>query len=257
MNIRRPEAPQLRDVKVFAHRGGRMWAPENTMAAFANSLELGVDGIELDVQRCATGELVVIHDEDLSRTTNGVGLVIDTSFDELRRLDAGSWFDKEFRGEKIPLLSEVLELIDGKCLLNIEVKNAPVRYENIEEELVSLLEGYRHKETLIISSFDHYVLKRFNKLAAGYKLAVLGDSVMLDLPAYCHNLHAQYYHPGIDSCREDIINECHSAGIQVNPWTVNGRSAWGRAMNMGVDGIVTDDPEDLMVYLGRASFVEA
>lgn len=257
MNIRRPEAPQWRDVKVFAHRGGRMWAPENTMTAFANSLELGVDGIELDVQRCATGELVVIHDEDLSRTTNGVGLVLDTTFEELRRLDAGSWFDKEFRGEKVPLLSEVLELVDGRCTLNIEVKNAPVRYENIEEDLVSLLESYKHKETLIISSFDHYVLKRFQELAPDYQLAVLADAVMLDLPEYCRALKADYFHPCIDTCRQDVVEGCHAAGIKVNPWTVNGRSAWGRAMNIGVDGIVTDDPEDLMVYLGRASFITA
>src|ERR1700679_751419 len=127
------------NISVFAHRGGREWAPENTMRAFTNSLELGVDGIELDVQRCASGELVVIHDADLSRTTNGGGLVAEATLDEIKRLSAGLWFDKEFYKEKVPLLSEVLSLVSGQCLLNIEIKNAPIAYPGIEEELLELL----------------------------------------------------------------------------------------------------------------------
>src|SRR6476619_3892499 len=106
--------------KIIAHRGGREWAPENTLASFQKALDFGVDGMEFDVQRCATGELVIFHDEELSRTTNGVGLVRDCSLDELRRLDAGSWFDRPFKGERIPLLSEVLTLVAGKCELHIE-----------------------------------------------------------------------------------------------------------------------------------------
>lgn len=238
--------------KVFAHRGGREWAPENTMAAFELALDLHVDGIELDVQRCATGELVIIHDEDINRTTNGVGLVNDISLDELRRLSCGQWFDQYFAEQKVPLLQEVLDLVDGKCILNIEVKNAPVRYPDIEEELVNLLSDYKHRDTLIISSFDHYVLERVGNLAPDLKLGLLADCVLMDLPAYAKRLNTKYFHPGIDSLRADIVEECHAHGIEVNPWTVNGRQAWSRAIKMGVDGIVTDDPEGLMVLLGRA-----
>lgn len=241
-----------KSVKVFAHRGGREWAPENTMAAFRQAFDLRVDGIELDVQRCSTGELVVFHDEDLSRTTNGVGLVADVSFEELRRLDAGSWFDKEFKGEQVPTLEEVLNLVDGKCILNIEVKNAPVSYEGIEDDLLALIETYPHPETLIISSFDHYVLRNLAQKAPQYQLAVLADAVLIDLPAYAATFGARYFHPCFDSCRPDVVEQCHQAGIGVNPWTVNGRKAWSRALKMQVDGIVTDDPEDLMVFLGRA-----
>src|SRR6185437_179332 len=122
--------------QVIAHRGGREWAPENTMAAFRRSLDAGVHGIELDVQRCATGELVVFHDEDLSRTTNGIGLIKDCSLAELQRLDAGSWYEKQFAGERMPLLLDVLALINGKCVLNIELKNAPIAYPDIEEDLI-------------------------------------------------------------------------------------------------------------------------
>ena len=96
-------------------------------------MELGVDGIELDIQRCASGELVVIHDQDLGRTTNGVGLVSDVTYDEIHRLSAGQWFDIGYRSEKVPLLSEVLDMVAGKSILNIEIKNAPVSYGAIEE----------------------------------------------------------------------------------------------------------------------------
>ncbi len=123
--------------KVFAHRGGRRWAPENTLIAFQKSLELGCDGIVLDVQRCASGELVVIHDDDLSRTTNGIGLIKDATLPELKRLSAGAWYDKEFSTERIPTLEEVLTLISGKLVINIEIKNAPVYYEGIEHDLLS------------------------------------------------------------------------------------------------------------------------
>jgi glycerophosphoryl diester phosphodiesterase len=242
-------------VSVFAHRGGREWAPENTMQAFANSLELGVDGIELDVHRCASGELVVIHDADLSRTTNGAGLVAEANLDEIQRLSAGLWFDKEFRQEKVPLLSQVLDLVGGQCLLNIEIKNAPVAYPGIEEELLDLLSTYSAPEKIILSSFDHYVLLRLSELLGEHspiKLALLADAVLLDLKAYSSRLKSAYFHPCFGSLRQDIVEEAHAAGLKVNAWTLNQRGQWTMAIKMGVDGIVTDDPEELMILLGRA-----
>lgn len=152
------------NVKIIAHRGGRDWAPENTLAAFRQSLDIRVDGIELDVQRCSTGELVVFHDEDLSRTTNGVGLVAHSSLDEIKRLSAGRWFDRSYADEKVPLLQEVLDLVDGKCVLHIEIKNTPIEYEGIEEELLELLSGYVHRDKVVVSSFDHPLLARLHAL---------------------------------------------------------------------------------------------
>jgi glycerophosphoryl diester phosphodiesterase len=242
-------------ISVFAHRGGREWAPENTMQAFANSLELGVDGIELDVQRCASGELVVIHDADLSRTTNGAGLVADANLDEIQRLSAGLWFDKEFRQEKVPLLSQVLGLVGGQCLLNIEIKNAPIAYPGIEEELLDLLSTYCAPDKIIISSFDHYVLLRLSQMlpeGSPIKLALLADAVLLDLKDYGARLKTAYFHPCFASLRDDIVKDAHDAGMKVNAWTLNNRGQWTMAMKMGVDGIVTDDPEELMILLGRA-----
>lgn len=238
-------------VKVFAHRGGRAWAPENTMAAFKRALEARVDGIELDVQRAASGELVVFHDADLSRTTNGVGPLADASYDELLKLSAGGWFSDEFAGEKVPLLADVLALVDGACTLNIEVKNAPVAYNGIEEELLALLEDYPHKHQVIISSFDHHVLKRLSSLGSTCALALLMDGILLDLPGALEAVGASFYHPCLGSCREDVVELCHSVGVSVNGWTANNRSLWLSALKMGLDGIVSDEPEALLRYLGR------
>jgi glycerophosphoryl diester phosphodiesterase len=237
--------------QIIAHRGGRVWAPENTMAAFSKSLELGVDGIELDIQRCATGELVVFHDEELSRTTNGVGLVADSSLEELKRLSAGAWFDKAFTAEKIPTLQEVLELVAGKCVLNIEIKNSPIGYDGIEEELLSLLENYSAIDKVIVSSFDHNCLFKLKTLAPYLNLALLLDGILLDMPAYAERLGCKYFHPCFSSCRADVVEEAHRAGLIINSWTINGRFAWRMAINMGIDGLVTDDPYGLAQALGR------
>jgi glycerophosphoryl diester phosphodiesterase len=243
------------NISVIAHRGGREWAPENTMRAFANCLELGVDGIELDVQRCASGELVVIHDADLTRTTNGGGFVAEATLEEIKRLSAGLWFDKEFYSEKVPLLSEVLALVGGQCLLNIEVKNAPISYPGIEEELLALLSGYSAPAKIIISSFDHYVLLRLGQLlpeASEIQLALLADAVLIDLPAYASRLKTSFFHPCFGSLRQDIVDDAHKCGMKVNAWTLNNRSHWAMAGKMGVDGVVTDDPEELMIFWARA-----
>lgn len=222
----------------IAHRGGRVWAPENTLDGFRRSLELGADGIELDVQRCATGELVVFHDEDIARTTKGVGLVRDCSLQELRRVS----------DDQVPLLSEVLELIQGKLTINIELKNAPIDYPDIEEDLMSVIEGYSH-ETLVISSFDHKLLARVHARAQHLQIALLGDAVFLDLKQAATALGAKYFHPSYDCLRADIVEEAHAAGLKVNVWTCNSPKQWHELMRMQVDGIITDDPEGLKTYL--------
>jgi glycerophosphoryl diester phosphodiesterase len=242
--------------KVFAHRGGRKWAPENTLIAFEKSLELGCDGIELDVQRCASGELVVIHDEDLSRTTNGIGLIKDATLPELKRLSAGAWYDKEFSTERIPTLEEVLTLVSGKLIVNIEIKNAPVSYDGIEHDLIALLEGYAHKDRLIISSFDHQFMLRLHKLQTGLKLAVLADGILIDLKEYAEKLGAKCWHPCWGSLTEAAIEDAHAANLEVNAWTINEQRDWVNAAKFNLDAIITDDPVGLKALIDRALQVD-
>lgn len=243
MNARLPE--------VIAHRGGRKWAPENTMSAFRKSLTAGCDGIELDIHRCSTGELVVIHDDDVQRTTNGVGLVKDITYAELQRLDAGSWFDKSFKGERIPLLKDVLDLIQGKLVLNIEIKNCPVDYPGIDDDLLEMLSTYPHKETIIISSFDHQVIRKIHTKTSQYKLALLADALFVDLKDYAAKVGTTIWHPCFGSLRPEAVADAHASGLKVNAWTVNTAREWSQGVAMGLDGIVTDDPEGLKTFLGR------
>lgn len=242
---------KFKRAKVFAHRGGRKWAPENTMAAFAKSMQAGVDGIELDIQRCASGELVVIHDCDISRTTDGVGLVKDISYPELKRVGAGAWFDPQFSAEYIPLLQEVLDLVDGKLILNIEIKNSPVDYPDIEDDLIDLLEQYRHQDTVIVSSFDHQVLRRLHAKAPNIPLGILGNSLLVDLGTYLEKIGAKFWHPDFFTLRSDAVCQAQESGIVVNSWTINSSRDWSAALQMGLDGIITDDPAGLIDFLDK------
>lgn len=241
--------------KVIAHRGGSHWAPENTMAAFRKSLEFAVDGIELDVQRCSTGQLVVFHDPDLGRTTNGIGWLRDTSYQELSKLSAGAWFDEEYASERVPLLSEVLDLVDGKVMLNIELKNTPIEYPGIENDLVDLLEDYPYKDKLLISSFDHQVIWSLKQQAPDLKLALLADALFVDIFDYARRIGATVWHPCIDSVRADAVAEAHESNLEVNAWTLNDARKWEFALDIKLDGIVTDDPLGLANFLDRLAKV--
>jgi glycerophosphoryl diester phosphodiesterase len=227
---------------VIAHRGGRKWAPENTLSAFRKSLELGVDGVELDIHRCKSGELIVIHDEDLSRTTNGDGFIADKTLEELKKLDAGSWYDKSFVGEKLPLLDEVLKLVQGKTEINIEIKNGYKTYPGIEDDLLELLKNYPYPDKIVISSFDHQCLLNIHKRTDKYRLALLIDGLLVDLPTYAKKIGVQNWHPGFSDIGFASVKQAHDAGLIVNSWTINTTDEWKQADQMHLDGVITDDP---------------
>lgn len=238
--------------QIIAHRGGRAWAPENTMAGFRRSLELGVHGIELDVQRCTTGELVVFHDEDLKRTTDSAGLLANCSFEELRRLSAGEWYEERFSDERIPLLKEVLDLLQGKIVLNIELKNSPIEYPDIEDDLLDVIAGYP-VESLIISSFDHKLMFKLHEKAPELKIALLAAAIFHDLDTTATTIGASFFHPCYDCLRPEVVEEAQAHGLHVNVWTCNSPNQWRECIRMGVDGIITDDPEALKQYLANVS----
>lgn len=236
--------------KVYAHRGGSQWAPENSMAAFRKCVENSVYGIELDIQQCKSGELVVIHDEDLKRTTDGAGLVKDKTYAEISKLDSGSWFDKQYKDERIPLLSDVLKLLQGKVVLNIEIKNTPIAYPGIEDELLKVLKDYPYPDTIIISSFDHEILKRLHDKSSKYAIALLGDPIIWDVGNYAKQMGATAWHPYYGSMRKDVVESAHKGSLKVNVCP-NKESEWQSLVDQGVDGIVTDDPKGLSEFLKR------
>ncbi len=142
-------------VKVIAHRGFSTKSPENTLAGFQLALELGAAGIELDVHLSKDQHIVVCHDEKVDRTTDGKGLITALTIEELKTLDAGSWYAPNYTGEKNPCLSEVLDIVKGsEKVVNIELKNAIIDYPNLEKEVVTLVQQYDMDDQVIISSFN-------------------------------------------------------------------------------------------------------
>lgn len=222
------------------------------MAAFRKSVEAGVDGVEFDVHRCATGELVVIHDDDLPRTTNGAGYVKEASYAELQRLSAGLWFDEKYQNERVPLLSDVLSLFNDKMLINIELKNAPMGYDGIEEDLLAELEHYQHRKNVVVSSFDHLLLRRLHALDETIAIGILGAAMLVDIKEYAAKFGAKHYMQAFDCFLPEARKEAADAGISVLVWTVNERKEWERAIQMNIDGIITDDPEGLALYLRQS-----
>ena len=159
---------------IIAHRGASSRAPENTMASFRKAVELGADAIELDVHRSKDGYLMVCHDERVDRTSNGKGYIKDFTLRELKSLDAGRWIGEEFKGERMPLLEEVLELVlKNNILLNIELKNGPIFYEGIERDVINLVKNYGLVDETIISSFNHYSLLQVKGIEPRIKTGIL------------------------------------------------------------------------------------
>ncbi len=239
---------------VIAHRGGVDWAPENTLAAFKKSVESKVGGVEFDVHRCSSGELVIIHDDDLKRTTNGSGLVKDRSYNELKELSCGLWIAEEFKNERVPLLTEALDLFTHDMLVNIELKNSPMGYEGIEKDLLSVIAPYRKKLNILVSSFDHHCLRRLRKLDQDIQIGILAAASLVDLKEYADKFNATYYIQDHDCLMPDAVIEAKQAGLKVIVWSANDRQKWRRLIELGVDGICTDSPGILQMFYGQLEY---
>lgn len=229
---------------IYAHRGASCYAPENTMASFNKAVEMGADGIEIDVHMSKDGYLIVCHDEKVDRTTNGNGYIKDINMKELKKLDAGSWFGKEFTGEKIPLLAEVLELVKSEnLLLNIELKNGPIFYDNLEKNVVNLIRDFGLVENVIISSFNHYSLLGIKKLEPKLKTGILYIAGMVAPWKYAKSIGADAIHPLYVTINKEVVEDCIKNGIMVNPFTVDRESDMILMRKINVTGIITNCPD--------------
>jgi glycerophosphoryl diester phosphodiesterase len=239
---------------IFAHRGASTDAPENTLASFRLALSQGVDAIELDARLSADGQVVVIHDPTVDRTTNGHGRVAQLSLTELRSLDAGSFFSQKYRGEKIPLLEEVFEAVGKKNFINVELKNSATLHDQLIEKVCALVKKQGLEKRVILSSFLASNLKKAKRLlpevprgllvASGWKGAwtrsfgfSFGDYAAL--------------HPYFTDVTKQQIVRVHRLRRRVHVWTVNQAEDIVRLNNWGVDGILTDDPQVALRALGR------
>ncbi|MDR2879491.1 MAG: glycerophosphodiester phosphodiesterase [Fusobacteriales bacterium] len=216
-------------MKKIGHRGVRGIKPENTLESIAEAVNLKFDMVEIDVQMTKDGEIIVFHDYNLKRLFNSNKKISELTYEELLTIT-----------DKIPLLKEVIKNIkDKNTELNIEIKEL-FQKNGIIEELIYLLERYSFKEKVLISSFDHVILKEIKKRDETLKTAVLVASRPADPISVIKAAEADGYNSLYYFMDKEIISECHKYGYFVNIWTVNTKAEAEYYKNMGVDGIISD-----------------
>lgn len=223
-----------------AHRGASGSAPENTMAAIEQAVELGADMVEIDVQPTVDGKLAVIHDATLARTTNGDGLVRMCTMAELKSFDAGSWYGHRWAGERIPELGEVLEHTRGRLRLNIELKEFHGD-ERALAELLRLLQDHDDIERCLVTSFDNELINDLKLRAEGLTVGyILGAD---EMPSWAFRARVELL-----SVKRTLVNAAFvefstAAAKTVHVWTVNDPAEMAHLIDLGVDGIITNHPE--------------
>ncbi|MCI9405556.1 MAG: glycerophosphodiester phosphodiesterase [Oscillospiraceae bacterium] len=230
----------------FAHRGFSAAYPENTMAAFQKAEEAGCGGIEMDLHLSADGVPVIIHDETLERTTGAAGWVGDTSFAQLRRLDASYRFAGKVQGNRIPALEEVLEWCRGTGLrLNLELKTNVREYPGIEQKAVELVARMGMEERVIFSSFNHYTLLRLKEIAPSIPCGALVESWIVGFGGYLQGLGLECAHPLYSYLTEENLADLKRRGLRVHTWTVNQPEQMRRLIRLGTDILITNHPDVL------------
>ncbi|MFC0525566.1 glycerophosphodiester phosphodiesterase [Pontibacillus salicampi] len=238
-------------MNIFAHRGSSGFYPENTMIAFEKAIDDGVHGVELDVQLTKDGQMVVIHDETITRTTNGAGYVKDFTLHELKQYDAGGWFPYPSM-QRIPTLDEVLRLLQPTSLqVNIELKNDVIPYAGLEEKVVSIIQEYNMESRIILSSFVPQSIQKVSQLAPFVERALLCMENQQDPIEQLHKYNANALHCHYRLISPSLLERAKALHIPIRVFTVNDKDNWLRMMELGVDAIFTDYP--LEKKRGKAS----
>lgn len=220
--------------KIIGHRGARGHAPENTLLSIDCAIRLGVDMVEFDVQKLGT-ELVLMHDLRVDRTTNGFGRLDQFDFESLRALDAG-------QGQRVPTLREVLDLVEQRIPLNVELKSADGTAELVAAELLGSIERGWTPEMFLVSSFHLPELDLFRELAPSIPIAALLCGVPLDFAAGAGELGAVALNIAADFVDPRLVADAKARGLQVFVYTVNDAEEMLRLRAIGVDGLFTDFP---------------
>jgi len=232
---------------IVAHRGFKKKYPENTLVAFQAAMDAGVPMIELDVALSRDRKLIVIHDATLDRTTNGHGSVHEFTLEELKQLDAGSWFHSDFAEQRLPELSEVLELVDGRVITNIEIKSHAYEPHHppdaIEKQVVEMVKKKKLLDSILISSFDSNVLEQISLMKAPPQIALISKSPLKrNTIETCKRLNTFSWHPAQQIVTPRQVRNFQAAGIRVFPYKVDTPEDCARMIGLRVDGVITDDP---------------
>jgi glycerophosphoryl diester phosphodiesterase len=234
---------------VIAHRGASSYAPENTMASFIKAAQLGVKWVEFDVMLTAAKEAVVFHDETLSRTTNGKGAVGDYNYVTLSTLDAGSWFSPQFSGERIPLLSDVLQFLkEMKMAANIEIKSLPNQEESTVKKTLDVVHDIfnQPESNILFSSFSVPSLQRLRLLSSDCQIGLLIDQWEEGWEKVCQDLNCVSVHVNEAILTPEKALKIKEMGKMLLCYTVNDPARAKALYALGVDAVFTDVPDQLL-----------
>jgi len=224
---------RMEKILKIGHRGAKGYEPENTLVSFEKAVQMGADGIELDVHLSIDGHLIVIHDETIDRTSNGKGVVNQLTLDELKSFTINEKYT-------IPTLEEVLDLVDQRCFVNIELKN-----QDTAEKVVQLIEhSISDKKwnytNFLVSSFDWNALQQVRFLNENIRIGVLTETDLDLAISFARFLKAEALHPDFQLLTNEYTAKIQEKGILVFPWTVNENNAIQKIKSFKVDGIITD-----------------
>ncbi len=241
---------------ILGHRGARRQAPENTIPAFIRALNLGADGVELDVQLSADGVVVVFHDDQLDHLTDGHGPVSSLTWAQLQQLDAGKYFGADFAGTRLCTLEEALRVLEPAKLINVELKgtagaeqaNGPAALAQRTLELVRAAEMLNR---VVFSSFDAGYLAELRRLDGQAALAWLFGAKLFRRPPWrlAKELGLEAIHPSRLAVSARLVRQAHERGLKVRVWTVDDPAEARRLAGWGVEGLITDYPGEAFSWL--------
>ena len=242
--------PEAR-TRVIAHRGFSGAAPENTLAAVRAAIEIKADMVEIDITLTSDGHIVVIHDETLDRTTDGSGEILQFTLAELQELDAGSWFDPSFTGEPIPTLDQVLDDVEGRILLNVEIKSEAVS-RGVVNKVAAAIREHGMIDGVVVSSFSPTALQQMHAEAPEIRTAVLYNTSFhkgRDAVEISTELGATVFNIKRQRLTKKMLRRCRAHDIPVGVYTVNDPRRMRHLVKKGINAIFTDHPDRLLEIL--------
>ncbi|SFD84025.1 glycerophosphoryl diester phosphodiesterase [Paenibacillus catalpae] len=252
---------------IIAHRGASGYAPEHTLASFRSAIDSGADYLEIDLQLTKDGHIIAMHDDTVNRTTNAKGKIAEMTLDQVKQLDAGSWFNKhypmyareEFAKQQVPSLQDIFAAFGKKTNYILEIKDTKFN-PGIEEKLLAVIRQFRLEDYVIIQSFDSKSLKKIHRVNDRIVLlqlmwyntpARISDASLRKIKKY-----AQGISPNFPKINAAYVHKVQKSGLRIYPYTVNYQLNMDRALNWGVDGIYTDYPDRFREVLQKnSSFV--
>jgi glycerophosphoryl diester phosphodiesterase len=254
-----------RSVKIIAHRGAPTFAPENTLPAIKKAVEIGVHMIEIDLHQTKDNHIVVIHDENVRKTTDGRGYVRDMTLDEIKQLDAGRWFSEEYAGTRVPTLEEVFTVMDDTTKLLLEIKKGSPYYPGMEQRVIDLVYKHNFQDRVLMKSFDDGPLEYFRRYApeipAGksfaYRIPFLRLIIERGLnTGSVFNYDADFLHSHRIATSRRFVPKANENGFGVYVWDVHTEKRMRKYIGMGVDAIETDYPHVLRRIIINAESAE-